>query len=67
MSRFIEALRWLAARGAADRDDFREEFKRGADDLRDGLVAQGYARHAKRVDRYAVMDAGFRRLEVAGG
>lgn len=63
MSRLLEALQWLSAEFSADRHEFRAKFKKGADDLRDGLVAQGFAFRDKRQDRYAVSPAGFRRLQ----
>ena len=62
MSRLLEALQWLSAEFSADRDEFRKRFKKGADDLRDGLVARGFAFRDKRQDRYAVSQAGFRKL-----
>lgn len=64
MSRLLDALRWLAAELSADADDFRARFRKGADDLRDGLVAQGWAKHDRRQGRYAVNDAGLARLEA---
>lgn len=72
MTRLLEALQWLSAEFSADRHDFRSRFQRGADDLRDGLVARGFAFRDKRQDRYAVSPAGFRMLaskreEVADG
>lgn len=62
MTRLLEALQWLSAEFSADRQDFRRKFHKGADDLRDGLVAHGLAFRDKRQDRYAVSAAGFRRL-----
>lgn len=62
MSRLHDALQWLSAEFSADRDDFRRRFNKGADDLRDGLVARGFAFHDRRQDRWAVSQAGFRRL-----
>lgn len=62
MSRLNDALRWLASELSADARDFRQHFGKGADDLRDGLVAQGFAFHDRRQDRYAVSPAGFRKL-----
>lgn len=69
MSRLLKALQWLSAEFSADRHEFRRKFHKGADDLRDGLVARGFAFHDKRQDRYAVSAAGFRRLagEVQDG
>lgn len=64
MSRLLDALRWLAAELSADADDFRTHFRRGADDLRDGLVAHGWAKHDRRQGRYAINDAGLARLEA---
>jgi len=60
----LDALQWLAAELSADTDDFRAHFKEGADDLRDGLVAQGWAKHDRRQGRYAINDAGLARLEA---
>lgn len=60
--RIGDALRWLSSEFSATAGDFRAEFKRDADDLRDGLMAHGYAIHDKRQDRYAVSDVGRRRL-----
>ena len=60
--RLDEALRWLSGEFSATSDEFRSEFKWDADTLRDGLMAQGYAIHDKRQDRYAVSDAGRRRM-----
>lgn len=62
MSRLLKALQWLSAEFSADRDEFRARFHKGADDLRDGLVARGFAFHDRRQDRYAVSPAGFRKL-----
>lgn len=67
MSKLLEALRWLAEELSANDADFRERFKKGADDLRDGLVAQGWAKTDRRKERWAVSDAGFRKLEAMGG
>lgn len=67
MSRLNEALRWLAAEISADARDFRAQFRRGADDLRDGLVAQGWAKADRRLGRYAVNEAGLRKLDAMGG
>ena len=67
MSRLNEALRWLAAEISADARDFRAQFHRGADDLRDGLVAQGWAKADRKKARWAVSDAGFRKLDAMGG
>ena len=64
MSRLNEALRWLAAEISADARDFRQHFGKGADDLRDGLVAQGWAKTDRRQGRYAVNEAGLRKLEA---
>lgn len=66
MTRLHEALQWLSAEFSADADEFRRKFRKGADDLRDGLVAQGFAYRDKRQDRYAVSQAGFRRLAATG-
>lgn len=62
MSRLDEALQWLAGELSADRHEFRKRFHKGADDLRDGLVARGFAFLDRRQDRYAVSQAGFRKL-----
>ena len=62
MSRLLDALQWLAGSLSADRHDFRRQFKAGADDLRDGLVAHGWATHDRKQDRYGVSKAGFGRL-----
>ena len=67
MSRINDALRWLASELSADARDFRQHFGKGADDLRDGLVAQGWAKADRRKERWAVSDAGFRKLEAMGG
>lgn len=64
--RIGDALRWLSSEFSATTGDFRSEFKRDADELRDGLVAHGYAIHDKRQDRYAVSDVGRRRLADVG-
>lgn len=64
MSRLLEALQWLGAEFSADRDEFRKRFKKGADDLRDGLVAQGFAFRDPKQDRYAVSPTGFRCLRA---
>lgn len=64
MTRLLEALKWLAAEVSADRDEFRAKFKQGADDLRDGLVAHGLARYGRKVDRWAVSEAGGRMLDA---
>lgn len=62
MTRLLDALQWLSAEFSADRHEFRARFHKGADDLRDGLVACGFAIHDRRQDRYAVSPAGFRKL-----
>ena len=67
MSRLNDALRWLASELSADAQDFRQHFGKGADDLRDGLVAQGWAKTDRRQGRYAVNEAGLRKLEAMGG
>lgn len=64
MSRLLEALKWLAAEVSADAYEFRAKFKQGADDLRDGLVAHGLARHSRKLDRWAISDAGGRMLDA---
>lgn len=66
MSRLADALQWLSAEFSADRHEFRAKFQKGADDLRDGLVAQGFAFHDRRQDRYGVSPAGFRKLADTG-
>ncbi len=62
MSRLNEALNWLASELSADAQDFRAHFKQGADDLRDGLFAQGLAK--QQGGRYAVTPAGLRVLDA---
>ena len=67
MSKLLEALRWLAEELSANDADFRERFKKGADDLRDGLVAHGFAKVDKKQGRYAINDQGLRRLGESNG
>ena len=67
MSKLLEALRWLAEELSASDADFRERFKKGADDLRDGLIAHGFAKVDKKQGRYAVNESGLRKLEAMGG
>ncbi|GAB1407681.1 hypothetical protein MASR1M8_16000 [Thermomonas brevis] len=67
MSRLDQALQWLAGEISASPEEFRREFRQGADDLRDGLKAQGLAIHDKREDRYGVSRAGFKKLEAERG
>ena len=67
MSRLDQALQWLAGEISADNRDFRAQFGQGADDLRDGLRAQGLAIHDRKQDRYAVSRAGFAKMEAMGG
>lgn len=67
MSRLNDALRWLASELSADARDFRQHFGKGADDLRDGLVAHGWAKADRRLGRYAVNEAGLRKLDAMGG
>ena len=65
--RLREALQWLAGEISADAREFRQRFQQGADDLRDGLKAQGWANHDRKADRYGVSRAGFRALEAGRG
>lgn len=67
MSKLLEALRWLAEELSANDADFRERFKKGADDLRDGLVAHGFAKVDKKQGRYTINDQGLRRLGESNG
>lgn len=62
MSRLRTALQWLAEQFSATADEFRAEFRHGADMLREGLVAHGYAR--EKGGRYAVTDTGRKVLEA---
>lgn len=60
--RIHDGLRWLTSEFSCTRDEFRQAHQSGADMLLDGMVSQGYAFHDRKQDRYAVSDAGRRRM-----
>jgi hypothetical protein len=60
--RIDDALRWLTGEFSATPDEFRRALHPGGAMLLTALQTHGYAIHDKRQDRYAVSDAGRRRL-----
>lgn len=59
-----DALKWVAGQGSATADDFREQFRGRADQLREGIAAHGYTQ--QRDGRIALSEAGLRRLADGG-
>lgn len=60
--RLGDALRWLSGEFSATPDEFRRAMHPAGDMLLTALRSHGFTIHDKRQDRYAVSDAGRRRM-----
>ena len=60
--RIHDGLSWLSGEFSATPDEFRRAMHPAGDMLLTALRSHGFAIHDKRQDRYAVSDAGRRRM-----
>lgn len=63
--RIQTSLEWLMVEISASREEFQAGQQPDGDDVLQGLISHGYVR--ERAGRYAVSDAGQRRLEACHG